>query len=240
MLVLVGCKGCEESLVEEIALTEISSEVQFASVKQLGPHRMSAQIQRKDERSGVITAENGETLLLVWQDEDYFSTQILRDGRTQSAVVVSAGVPYRQKRGKTWTEKEDAEPLRVDVYTTWNVWENALDLFNDRIQYTDPVEDVYEGRDTRRFSVSLNSPESGTKRDAKRRRKDGEPILLEGQVWIDSATAVRLKAEVIGVWRRGELEKTVQLSLVRSDIGIAQEVLPPDGPLERKGSPLDD
>ena len=197
---LMGCRGCEESSVEDVALPQISTEVQFASVKQLGPHQMTAHIHRKDERSGNITVDNDETLVLTWQDEDSFSSRVLRDGEIQSEVRVVAGVPYSRRHDGSWQRKEDAEPMRVGVYTTWNVWENALDLFSDRIAYSDPVSDVYEGRDTRRYTVSLTEPDASSPKASRRRRKDGEPILLSGEVWLDGQTAVRLKAEITGVW----------------------------------------
>jgi hypothetical protein len=227
LLGLTGCQSCEESTVPEAALPSISTEVQFASVKQLGPHRMSANIHRKDERGGQISIENDETLVLIWQDEDFFDSKVIRDGEIQSQVVVSEGVPYSRRRDGSWVRKEDAEPVRVGIYTTWNVWENALDLYNDRIVYSDPVADVYEGRDVRRYTVSLSDAEASSKRAARRKRRDGEPILLDGYVWLDGQTAVRLKAEVTGVWRKAELEKTVQLSMARTDVGQTQLISAP-------------
>jgi hypothetical protein len=199
---------------------------------------MTANIHRKDERSGEITVDNDETLILIWQDEDSFDSKVIRDGVIQSEVVVSQGVPYSRRRDGSWVQKEDAEPMRVGIYTTWNVWENALDLYSDRIVYTDPVADVYEGRDVRRYTVSLSESEASSGRAARRKRRDGEPILLDGQVWLDGQTAVRLKAEITGIWRKGELEKTVQLSLARTDVGQARVISPPDGPIEQRRSSI--
>ena len=126
----------------------------------------------------------------------------------------------------------------MGVYTTWNVWDDALDLFSDRIAYSEPVPDVYEGRDCQRFTVSLRDDAPQSKRDARRKRKDGQPVHLGGEVWLDGQTAVRLKADVSGVWQKGDVEKTVQLKLDRTDLGSAPEITIPDGPIERRTSSL--
>ncbi len=212
----------------------ISTEIQFQSVAELGSHTMTAQILRKDVRNGQVTSNNDETLELVWNDADSFSNKVLRDGQIQSESRVVDGVPYSLRRGGTWVQKEDAEPMRVSVYTTWNVWENALDLFSDRIAYSDPVADIYEGRDVRRYTVSLAASEARSQKAARRYRRDGEPIHLTGQVWLDGETAVRLKAEVTGRWKKGDLEKIVQLSMARSDLGQTQAVSAPTGIIEKR------
>ena len=230
----VGCKSCEESGSTDADLPDISTSIQFQSVAELGAHRMTAQIRRKDVRSGEVSLDNDETLVLVWNDADSFINRVLRDGVIQSEDRVVDGVPYSRRRAGLWIQKEDAEPMRVSVYTTWNVWENALDLYSDRIAYSEPVSDIYEGRDARRYTLSLAASDARSQRAVRRQRLDGEPIHLAGQVWLDGERAVRLKAEVTGMWKKGDLEKTVQLSMARTDLGQTQSVEIPDGIIEKR------
>ena len=42
---------------------------------------------------------------------------------------------------------------------------------------------------------------------------------FDGQVWLDSQTAVRLKADVTGVWQKGTKEEIVQFTMERTDLG---------------------
>ena len=75
----VGCKSCEESVSPDAALPDISTSIQFQSVAELGAHRMTAQIRRKDVRSGEVSLDNDETLVLVWNDADSFVNRVLRE-----------------------------------------------------------------------------------------------------------------------------------------------------------------
>ena len=237
ILFLMGCQSCEQSseLQEQAEeLAEISTGIQFASVKELGSHQMVAQINRRVERDGVVDIENDETLILVWANDDSFQIQGLRDGRMMEEFVVHQGTPYKRKKDGSWVQTTDAEPVRVKVNEFWNVWDVALDKYRGRIKLVDPVPEVYEGRDAQRYTVALTELGARSKKVAQRLRKNGLPVHLDGQVWLDSQTAVRLKAEVTGVWQKGTKEEIVQFTMERTDLGTTPEVGMPDGVIERR------
>ena len=124
--------------------------------------------------------------------------------------------------------------MRVKVNEFWNVWDVALDKYRGRIKLVDPTPDVYEGRDAQRYTVALSELGARSKKVAQRLRKNGLPVHLDGQVWLDSQTAVRLKADVTGVWQKGTKEEIVQFTMERTDLGTTEEVGMPDGVIERR------
>ena len=111
LLFLMGCQSCEQSSeVQEQAeeLAEISTGIQFASVKELGSHQMVAQINRRVERDGVVDIENDETLILVWANDDSFQIQGLRDGRMMEefAKMQAELAKLKEQNTKLWHDNK--------------------------------------------------------------------------------------------------------------------------------------
>ncbi len=233
LALLAACsgRGCRE---EEPApdLAEVSEQAQFATVEQLGPHHLLATINRKEYRDDELVSSASETLDIRWQDWDHFLLRRLVDGDIVYAVRVVDGRAWLRRGVRRWDAKDDAEPYRLQLRTTWNAWDEALELFRDRIAYKDLGTGVVEGRPARRYAVSLAPAEPVPEKRAKRRASEGGPTALAGTLWVDEATSVRLQAEVMGTWVRGGTRKEITLRLNRSGIGEPQRIRAP-GP--RKG-----
>jgi len=224
---LIGCRGCQEESPEP-SLAEVSEEIQFAAIDQLGPHHLLSTIERTDARDGELLSETTESVEIRWQDWDHFEIRRVVDGRLVSATRVSDGRAWVLRgNDDLWRRRDDAEPYRVQLRQTWNTWDQALELFGERVVLTEAGEAVVESRPARKFAVSLSPPLQVGPRRARRLAQDGQPVELGGWLWLDEATAVRLKAEVSGVHEQGARRREVALNLTRGAIGQWQEVSPP-------------
>ena len=207
----------------ELTLADASEDVIFASVERLGPHRYVASATRTDTRQGRAMADRAETVDIGWESWDRFRYERVVNGSQTMSVIVSDGTPYARHASGSWERKEDAEPYRVQLQSTWSLWDEALEIFGDRVELTLDGEDIVEGRRATRYQVSLRPLPEG----AKLRASAFEPTSLSGLVWLDEATAVRLTARVEGEARRGDLVRKVTLRLVRSDFGAPQDIAAP-------------
>lgn len=207
-------------------LEEVSEKVVFGSVASLGPHRLEADVVRRIfEPSGGVT-ERDEHVVMAWQDWDNFMLRRLQDGQVVSAsLVVKGNLWVRGPKGRM-RQADDPEPHRAELRLVWNLWDEALEPFRDRIELTEQESGVIEGRPARSFAVSLKALEIPVP------KAQVEPLELSGTVWLDQATAVRLLAEVRGAWRNlggDDRRREVGLYLVRSRIGEDQGLKAPGG-----------
>lgn len=226
LLLLTGA-GCSRTPPPpEVTLAQASDQVIFASVETLGPHRTVASIVRTDLRDGAEVNSHESLLDLAWQDWDNFRVRRLVDGEPVSESVVVKATAWSSQAGGGWSRREDAEPYRVQLQSTWNAWDDAFDTFRDRITLTEEGQEIIEGRRARRYAVSL-TPLSPTAK-APRNSRRFEPVSLSGTVWIDEATAVRLVAQVEGELHRGDLTRRITLRLARSDFGADLGLQPPE------------
>lgn len=218
LLVLTACKGCEEQPAEPpMALPEAADEAIFASVERLGPHRCVATVTRQDTRDGTAAAPEELAVEIAWRDWDRFRYARTVNGEPASEVIVVDGRPWARTRGGRWEEREDAETWRVQLQSTWDTWDEALEPFGGRLALSETGRELIEGRWARRFTVALAPEPEGVQ---KRGRKPAfTPISLSGTVWLDEATAVRLLAEVQGEVQQGNLRRAITLRLARSDFG---------------------
>ncbi len=215
LLTLSACRGCGEEEVEPtMTLPEAADEAIFASVEKLGAHRCMATFSRKDVRDGVAAGGQEQAVDIAWRDWDRFKVTRLTNGEPSSEVIIVGGRPFARTMGGRWEEKEDAETYRVQLQSTWDTWDEALEPFGDRIALTEVGRELIEGRWSRRFAISLKPAPAATGR-----RAAFTPRSLSGTVWLDELTAVRLLAEVEGVLTQGNLQRTITLRLVRSDFG---------------------
>ena len=220
---LSSCRSCAQPDVEEVSLAQVSQEIQFQSVDHLGPHAYLASIQRTELRDDVVVTDSQEVFEIRWDGWDDFEVRRSVDGKLASALRVVDAVAWWQRNGR-WVNRGDPEPYRQELRMTWNGWEQALDLFRNRVALDQPEDGVVEGRAARRYEVSLAPPAAVGKARRRRRESEGGPVSLEGFVWVDEITAVRLVADVSGEVQRGGVTRRVHLKLARSAIGQDQNI----------------
>jgi hypothetical protein len=226
----------EGSDPKEIPATieQVSHKITYDSVARLGPHHAISSIQQSDTRDGEEAHSSMESIDIAWNSWDSFHFQRALDGEATFEVIVHEGTFVSRNGHGPWTGELDGEPARLDVYTAWNAWDEALGMFKDRIQYEDLGSSTVDGRDTRRFRVSLQAEPEQKKR--KKRRRVMQPAKLEGEVHLDAATAVRLSADVTAVATQGTVKRTIQLQIRRSRIGQSQPI---EAPAVQLGTPGD-
>jgi len=223
---LPGCGGCGPEALPEPTLAEVSQEVQFQSVDQLGTHAYLATIVRTELRGGEVVGESQEVFEIGWQGWDDFEVRRTVDGDVASAVRVVDGRAWVLRNG-TWQRRPDAEPFRQELRLTWSGWDQAMDGFDGRVAYGAPEDGVVEGRPARRYAVDLKPLPKMGKARRRRREAEGGPTALTGFVWVDQNTAVRLVADVQGETVRGDVTRRIQLKLARSAFGLEQDIAPP-------------
>lgn len=233
-------QGCTPATPEGPDLGVVSTQVQFESVDRLGPHVFVGRVRRSVARAEGVPERTDEAVEIRWQDWDNFEYRRVAEGQLQSAVItVDARAWALRSRGR-WEPREDAEPYRVDLRHSWNAWDDALEPFKDRLALVEEGTELYEGRPVRRYRVTLRpeEPEAAPSK-AKRKRKLHVPahtdklLALDGFVWVDEGTAVRVNAEVNGEWEQDGRLRTVQLQVNRSGLGKDPGIAPPKGAQRR-------
>ncbi len=236
---LVAGPGCTGNETPDLAAA--AGEAQFASVADLGPHTMSAVIERSEAFSGESPLRRQEGVEIRWESWDAFETRRLVNGEQVSCMRVADGSAWSQRRDGTWVQRGDPEPARQELRLVWNSWDQALESFDDRVALTASSSEIVEGRRAQRFLVSLHEPkpkERASRRrtkgkgKGKRRRSRGNADQrslrsLSGEVVIDEGTAVRLLAKVRGEWQDGLRTHTVSLDLSRAGFGLPQALTAP-------------
>lgn len=226
LLLLAACRGCKSERDEPtMTLPEAADKAIFATVETLGPHRCLAKVTRKDTRAGVVVTTREEAVEIAWKDWDRFRYTRLSDGEPASEVIVAGGRAFARSRGGRWDEREDAEPYRVQLQSTWDTWDEAMEPFGDRVALKEVARELIEGRWARKFAVSLAPAPQGRPRG---RAPAFTPTSLSGAVWVDEVSAVRLLAEVEGTLVQGNLERAITLRLARSDFGLDLGIRAPE------------
>lgn len=221
---LAGALSCELGPPPEVQLADASRQVTFASVELLGPHHYLSSVHRSDARPGRPEMVVDEVVEISWQDWDRFQVRRLVDGEALRETIVVDGVPWVRSADR-WDRRDDAEPHRVQLRTTWNTWDEMLGSVLNYIELVPDGDDIVEGRPASRYLVRLLTEEQ-----APRPKGYGfKPVSVEGKVWLDKATAVRLKAEVVAVTQRDALTRTIRLAEQRANIGEDQGVTAPPG-----------
>ena len=239
----LGCRGCSEPPVEQgMTLTEAADEATFASVEKLGPHRCLSSIVRTDSRDGVAGASHTEVAEIAWRSWDRFRVTRVMDGQPVSDAIVVGGKPWARSYQGPWEAREDAETFRVQLQATWDSWDPAMEPFGERVAFTEVGRELIEGRWARKFTVTLGpdpeaavataaaDPAAPPKKKKKKKvahRSGFTPVALSGTVWLDEQSAVRLLASVEGQVSQGNLVRSIQLKLTRSDFGEDLNIDPP-------------
>ena len=217
-------------------IEKVSTEITYDSVARLGPHHATSSIERVESRGGEQVHSTLEAIDIAWNSWDSFHFQRALDGEASFEVIVHEGKSASRNGRGPWTAELDGESARLDVYTAWNAWDEALGRFEDRIVYEEIDASVIDGRDTKRFRVSLAVQKTDSKR--KKSRRTLEPVHIEGTVHLDAQTAVRLHAEVKAVAKQGDLRRTIQLKIQRSRLGQSQPIEAPAAQLGTAGELL--
>lgn len=239
MVALAGAACAEPAEIQQLA--EASTEVSFEAVDGLGPHHLLGRVRTTAHPATGTPFTTDEVLEIRWQDWDNFEYRRSTNGELTTALVTSGGVTWQREGDERWEERPDAEPYRVELRHAWSLWDTALEPFRDQMAFTDKGEERMEGREVRRYGLSLGSSAAPTPADAPPaeptgkapRRKRARPVApvqpraLEGDVWVDAATAVRLMADVRGEAEHRGVRREIHLQLTRSEVGQDQPIAPP-------------
>ena len=222
LLLFTACSS-DPSATEPKPIEAISQQITFDSVDRLGPHHSVASVQYTETREEEVSLDSTQTIEIAWNSWDSFHFQRFVDGEPTFEAINHAGESASRNRRGPWKGAMDGEAARLDVYTAWNAWEEALDGFTNRVVFSDPTDTIVDGRPAQQFTVSL-----GPQPEERRNRTGGMlPHRLEGTVTLDSATAVRLRAEVVATSKRKNRVRRVQLTIRRTGIGETQAIEPP-------------
>lgn len=224
LVLLLAPLGCQPQAPPEELLADASTEVTFASVEGIGPHHYLSSLRRTDSRAGMPDQVVDEVVEIAWQDWDNFHVRRLIDGQAERETIVVGAVPWVRSADR-WDRRDDAEPHRVQLRTTWNVWDEVMGPWLAHIELVPDGDDIVEGRPASRYQVRMLPAEQAPKV----RTSAFTPLSAQGTVWLDKGTAVHLKAEVEAVARRQGLTRTVRLTMQRSNVGEDQGVAAPPG-----------
>jgi hypothetical protein len=218
-LLLPGCGGSADTQAPSLA--KATDDATFASLVGVGSHHLQASVKRVDRARGSERV-SAETMELRWKDPDHWSFVTTRAGKPQSQVVVWDGEAWSGRGGGALERRRDAEPYRVQLQTLWDPWKWGLDNLGDRIQLEPADIEVVEGRRAQRFNLTL--PPAPPKPP-----RGWSPSRVSGSIWVDEATAVRLKGDVVLTLTSGESTREITLLFLVRDIGADPGVSPPIG-----------
>jgi hypothetical protein len=217
---LLACQGGAEGVAPSLPVA--ASRTTFASVTELGAHHMHAEVHRTVSGGTTAPQVSEETVDLLWRDPDHWSLTQARDGRVRSKVVVFDAVAWSADGDGALARRGDAEPYREQLAGTWDPWAFALESLADSISFTLIGNEVVDGRRTQRHTLGLLPPPA-------KPRHGWIPSSAEGDVWIDEATAVRLKGVVHVIASSGLQSLEVGLTFALDGLGVDPGVSAPDG-----------
>lgn len=223
-LLLLAPLGCVQQDPPEELLAAASTEVTFTSVEAIGPHHALSSLRRTDSRTGMPDLVVDEVVELSWQDWDRFQVRRLVDGQVERETIVAGGVPW-VRTGDRWDRRDDAEPHRMQLRTTWNLWDEVMGPWLSHIELVPDGDDIIEGRPASRYQVRMLAADQAPKV----RTSAFTPLSAQGTVWLDKATAVQLKVEVEATARRQGLTRALRFTMQRSNVGEDQGIAAPAG-----------
>lgn len=213
ILLWLACTSTDSivsSTKPEIALVEASQAVTFASSEALGAHRLRSVRKQQEYHGEDVRSATTEVLLIDWADWDHWQVTQMVDEEIVSQVWVVDGRCVERSNDR-FVERPDGEPYRVQLRNTWNQWEMMMRPFTEHVQWTFVDTSMIEDRKTKQYTASFTRPEMGN--------TGLYPKDLNGTIWVDEQTAVRLVGAVEGALLDGPYKKTVSLTVERSDIG---------------------
>lgn len=216
---LLAC-GREGEQVAPPTLTAAAERVTLGTVRDLGPCIVRGTLRRETAGPGITRASE-ETSELRWQDPDNWSWVRTRDGRAVEETRVWDAVAWTRTGDRDFARKGDAEPYRVQLASVWDPWA-SLESFARQVVLTPGEVEELEGRRVVRHVASLAPP-------PERPRRGWTVDSVDGTVWIDEATALRLQGDVTLAARDGDLRQTLHLAFSVSAIGGDPGLTPPPG-----------
>ncbi len=204
-LTAFSCTRPPETTPQE-ALASASEDVIFASVEKLGPHSYEAILERVEREEDSELSFSEEILWVAWQDWDNFHFRRQVDQKTVQDIAVVDRRAWKYKNG-SWTEREDAEPYRVELRGSWNAWEQMLSPFEPYLIFESKGLESQDGRKAEHYELAMKDPPKSAYKLV--------PKTLKGDVWVDEFTAVRLLANVAGKLERGSYSKEFSLKILR-------------------------
>ncbi len=227
VILLLACSDPPAAPEERVAAADRAI---LASAAELGSYQSTATVLRTWTGKEGATRSLKEDFELRWEDPDRWSLILSRDGRQTQRAVVFGGIPYLSIGDRPIERREDAEPLRVQLAAAWNPWEQAIQPLSDQLSYSEVREDLWEGRAVRVFSLSAKEP-------SPKSRPSWVIREVQGEVWLDEATSVRLKADLkLGAQGKKEsmdLTFSLQITGIGSPTSLtdpAEEAAPKEEP----------
>ena len=220
LLVLLACGSTDGTpAAPTLTLPQAAKQTTFAGVTALGSFHLQASLRKTDTVEGRPAKESAETMEIRWKDADHWSYVSARDGRVVSDVRVWDGVAWTIRAGVT-EKKGDPEPFRIQVATVWDPWSWGLErLAEDVKSVAGPVE-LLDGRRAVRYTLALE--------DQKKGHRTWTPTAVSGDLWIDEATAVRMRGQVRVDATNDKRTTTRELLFTLGAIGADPEVVRPD------------
>lgn len=220
LLLLLACdEGRPEPLAPEV-FPEAAERTTFASSEALGAYVMEAHSEVTTTREGGPSQLVREVTRLRWQSEDEWQWQELREGELISEVRVWQGVAWRRSGNGELRRQADSASARADLTLSADPWSAALGTSASRVEYRDPVEEDIEGRKVWRYRLALRPNDAPG-------RRSRDVTRVEGQVWIDQATAVRLAGELTIETTFRSRRTSTQLRFAVTNLGGKAGVEPP-------------
>lgn len=183
----------------------------FASTEALGAYILESHVDTTTVR-GAHSEDVSETTRLRWQDSDHWQWEDVRDGKRLTEVRVWEGVAWRAQGAGELERQRDPATSFTDLRLHSDPWTEALGTFVDRVAYTQAGEEDIESRKVWRYTLGMLPAPPGSGRSR-------ELLSLEGQLWIDQITAVRLAGDLTMQARFRDQVRTTHLRFAMASLG---------------------
>lgn len=224
---LLACSTPEAPPAERLQAAEHAT---LATAAELGSYQLTSEVSRTwTTKTGQVRSDVQSTELR-WEDPDQWSFLIRRGERVVQRAVVFGGRPWTAMGDQPLTRQGDAEPYRVQLSSVWDPWTIALDQVHEQIELTELRSDALNGREVVVYKAGLKalSPKA---------RPTWKANSVEGEVWIDKLSSVRLQGDILvkSSGKQEDLEIHFQFQL-----GHIGEAVAITDPAQEEGSRLDE
>lgn len=193
-LLIAGCTGTVAPTPEVVTPERASEQVTFGTLQDIGAFTFEYSTRDARTASGTTTVREAAGSL-KWKDRDRWEYTTVQDGVPATHWLVYDARAYQALSGGPLRLKGDPEPLRAQLALGWDPWDDVVAITGGRITYGAGVPETLDGRDAMRHTLSL-TPVPPPRRASARLGAALSPVTLSGQVWIDTATSVRLMADL--------------------------------------------
>jgi hypothetical protein len=190
----------------------VALETTLATVAGLGSHRLEARTTTTVEREGGAAEEDEESFSLRWTDIDHWQVVRRHGERVLQDVRVFEGIAWSSRNARPFEKRGDPAPYLADLTVGWDPWKQAFGSWSDAIGFRAAGTEDIEGRPA--LVYALEPLSGGASADRSR-----GVVAVEGRVWIDEATAVRLVGDARVVVRQRGRERSIHLRFSVSQIG---------------------